>query len=242
MKKILIVITMCILAVTACAPEGAATEEPGDVSEPPTAASTPVPAGLTPAEEAAVSALSESMGIPASEINAVSAEAVDWPDGCLGLAEEGIACTQVITPGFRILLEAEGRQVEYRTNEDGSQVLPASVLLRWKREGGIAGFCDSMTVYLSGEVRVNSCKQGQVAEARLGDVLSKDEVAQLNAWLEQYGTVEIDASDPKGVSDRMIVILTWNGAGSEETLAQPDEQELLSFAQDLHQRSSLPLK
>lgn len=242
MKKILIVITMWIVAVTACAPEAAATEEPGDASEPPTEAPAPVPADLTPAEKVAISALSESMGIPASEINPVSAEAVDWPDGCLGLAEEGIACTQVITPGFRILLEAQGRQVEYRTNQDGTQVLPATVLLTWKREGGIAGFCDSMTVYLSGEVHVNSCNQGQVAEARLGDVLSQHELARLDAWLKEYGTVQIDASDPKGVSDRMIVILMWNGAGSAETLAQPDQQELLSFAQELHQRSSLPLK
>jgi len=37
--------------------------------------------------------------------------------------------------------------VEYRTNQDGMQIRPATVLMTWKREGGIAGFCDYITVF-----------------------------------------------------------------------------------------------
>jgi hypothetical protein len=161
---------------------------------------------------------------------------VEWPDGCLGVQEEGLACTQVIIPGFRVILEANGRQMEYRTNEDGTQIRPATIAMTWKREGGIAGFCDSMTVYLSGEVHASSCKGGQYVEKRLIDVLSEDEMARFDEWLSTYGNVNIDASDPKGVADRMVVMLTFIGTGSQPTLSSSEGQELVNFAQELFQR------
>lgn len=233
MKKILISILMLTLIITACSPEAQATEGP-ILDEQPTP--THIPVDLTPAQRAALTALSENTGLPVDEIKLVSTEAVEWPDGCLGVQEEGLACTQVITPGFRIILDANGRQVEYRTNEDGTQIRPATVAMTWKREGGIAGFCDSMTVYLSGEVHASSCKGGQYVEERLIDVLSEDEMAKFDEWLSKYGNVNIEVSDPKGVSDRMVVILTFMGTGSQQTLSASEKQELVNFAQELFQR------
>ena len=114
--------------------------------------------------------------------------------------------------------------------------------MKWKREGGIAGFCDYITVYLSGEVHKSSCKGGEPAEERLIDVLSEEEIAKLDEWVLDYGTISIDASDPKGVSDRMVVVLTLIGTGSQQTLSTSNEQELLNFAQELHQRLDSNLK
>jgi len=222
---------LLILTVMACSPEAPATEGP-IVDEPPTH----IPVDLTPAQRAALTALSENLGLPVEEIKLVSTEAVEWPDGCLGVQEEGLACTQVIIPGFRVILEANGRQMEYRTNEDGTQIRPATIAMTWKREGGIAGFCDSMTVYLSGEVHASSCKGDQYVEGRRIDILSEDEMAKFDEWLNTYGNVNIDASDPKGVSDRMVVTLTFVGTGSQQTLSASDKEELLNFAQELHQR------
>jgi len=232
-KKISISILMLTLIITACSPEAQATEGP-ILDEQPTP--THIPVDLTPAQRAALTALSENTGLPVDEIKLVSTEAVEWPDGCLGVQEEGLACTQVIIPGFRVILEANGRQVEYRTNEDGTQIRPATVAMTWKREGGIAGFCDSLTVYLSGEVHASSCKGDQYVEERLIDVLSEDEMAKFDEWLSKYGNVNIEASDPKGVSDRMVVILTFMGTGSQQTLSASEKQELLNFAQELFQR------
>ena len=70
------------------------------------------------------------------------------------------------------------------------------------------------------------------------DILSEEEFAKFDEWLTKYGNLNIDASDPKGVSDRMVVTLTFMGTGSQQTLSQATEQELLSFAQELHQRLS----
>jgi hypothetical protein len=238
-KKVLMSFTLLILIVTACSSEAQATEGP-TIDEQPTPTDAPV--DLTPAQRAAIAALSGSLGLTVDKIRLVSTEAVEWPDGCLGVAEEGLVCTQVITPGFRVILEANGRQVEYRTNEDGTQIRPASAAMTWKREGGIAGFCDYMTVYHSGEVHASSCKQGQYVQERLIDILSEDEMAKFHEWLTKYGNVNIDASDPKGVSDRMVVTLALTGTGSQQTFLASDEQELLNFAQELYQRSYLPIK
>lgn len=239
MKKVWISITVLIWMFAACAPQ-APTDQPSIIIEMPTL--THIPADLTPAQQAAIAALSGSLGLPADQITLVSTEAVDWPDGCLGVAEEGRVCAQVITPGFRIILEANGRQVEYRTNEDGTLLRPATVMLTWKREGGLAGFCDYMTVYLSGEVHGSPCNQGEYVEERLIDVLSKEESVKLDEWLKNYGNINIDASDPKGVSDGMIVVLTLIGTGDQQTLATSNERELLNFAQELYQRLYLNLK
>jgi hypothetical protein len=239
-KKVIISIALLLLIVTACLPQAQATEGPSTVDEQPTP--THIPMDLTPAQRAAITTLSENLGLPADKITLVSTEAVDWPDGCLGVQEDGLVCAEVITPGFRIMLEATGKQVEYRTNEDATQIRPATVAMTWKREGGIAGFCDYMTVYLSGEVHVSSCKQGQYVEQRLIDVLSDDEIAKLDEWLDKYGNLNIDTSDPKGVSDRMVVVLTFTGVGNDQTVTSSDQQELVKFAQELHQRSQLPIK
>jgi len=232
-KKILINIALLTLIITACSPVEQATEGPITDEQP---TPTHIPVDLTPAQRAALTALSENVSLPVDKIKLVSTEAVEWPDGCLGVQEEGLACTQVITPGFRVILEANGRQVEYRTNEDGTQIRPATIAMTWKREGGIAGFCDYMTVYLSGEVQASSCKQGKYVEGLLIDILSEEEFAKFDEWLTKYGNVNIDESDPKGVADRMVVTLTFMGTGSQQTLIQSTEQELLIFAQELHQQ------
>src|SRR5687767_4513075 len=173
--------TLLILIITACSPEAQATEDPSTVDEQPTV--TPAPEDLTPAQHAAVETLSENLGVPADEITVVSTEAMDWPDSCVGIEGPPMNCAQVITPGFQIRLEANGKQVVYRTNEDGTRIGPATVAMSWKREGGIAGFCDYMTIYLSGEVQAGSCKQEQYVEGSLANLLTEEEMEELDGWL-----------------------------------------------------------
>src|SRR5215211_6036607 len=88
MKMALLVFTLFMLLVTACAPDSAPTEEPSNPNQEPT--STNIPKDLTPAQLVAITKLSENLGLPAESIKLVSTEAVDWPDGCLGVQEEGV--------------------------------------------------------------------------------------------------------------------------------------------------------
>ena len=72
--------------------------------------------------------LAERLNIDPSVITVVSVEAVDWPDGCLGVQTPGVMCTMVITPGYRVILEANGKQYEYHTNASGDAVRLATVM------------------------------------------------------------------------------------------------------------------
>jgi len=63
----------------------------------------------------------EIRGVAAAKL--VSAEFTEWPDSCLGIETPGIACAQVITPGFKLLFEADGQTYEYHADLNGNVVL-----------------------------------------------------------------------------------------------------------------------
>lgn len=80
-------------------------------------------AGSRPAEfsaqNAALDELAKRLGVPKSSIKVILAEAVEWPDASLGCAKPGMMYAQVITPGYRIVLEAGGKRYEYHTGREG---------------------------------------------------------------------------------------------------------------------------
>jgi hypothetical protein len=67
--------------------------------------------------------LARRLDLSVSEISVISVVVVDWPDTSLGCPQPGMMYAQVITPGFRIVLEAKGQSYEYHTDEDRSVVL-----------------------------------------------------------------------------------------------------------------------
>jgi hypothetical protein len=322
MKRITWLPILLTWILSACAGQAAPTVQPFvpvDGLRTPTSKPTPQ-ADLTPAERAAVSRLASTLDLPPEQISVVSTEAVEWPDGCLGVQRPGMMCTQAIVPGYRIILQARGEQFEFRTNKSGSQVVqvsgaplglleeavvaqlafnlgldvdeifvvsssdvefadscldvslpdvlcaqvatlgkiivleanglqfeyrvsadgsrvqPATLALVWVRDGGIAGFCNRLTVFLSGEAYASDCaSQPEGAMKIFADVLSTDEQARFFDWVESFGQVSLDASDPEGVSDRMIVTLELYGNGKGSP-AESEKRALLEFAQRLYQK------
>ena len=55
------------------------------------------------------------LGAPETAVKVISVELVEWPDSCLGIAKLGMACLQVITPGFRIILDTGLIAFEYHS-------------------------------------------------------------------------------------------------------------------------------
>jgi hypothetical protein len=97
-------------------------------AEPPT----PTPEVFNPlppeqrAFEATRAALARQLGLAPLTIQLVETVPVDWPDACLGLPTAGENCAQVVTPGFRVVVEASETSYEFRTNHDGSLVRPSA--------------------------------------------------------------------------------------------------------------------
>lgn len=134
------------LLVAACAESDAPPTSPlQDTATPPPATGTtrPLPTftptpgngGATPApdEEAlrervageAISRLAEWTGVAETELQLVAIEAVDWPSACLGVDLPGLACAEVITPGYRVEITHAARpdvSFEVHANRSGRYV------------------------------------------------------------------------------------------------------------------------
>ncbi|MGB9668841.1 MAG: hypothetical protein ACPL0B_00510 [Anaerolineales bacterium] len=279
---------------------------------------------------AAQQVLAAQLGLLPEEVKIIRTEKVDWPDACLGVTSAGQICAQVITPGFRITLEANGKRYEYHTDTTGSavrlalaptttlsqtvlswegrinplcekisvsqtmlvfgecegaqvslpfqsadrrmdleyflkqyapfdsettagkikfagqgsvtatqteqrmlaewarrlvvevQALPPSgyspVAFAWHREGGIAGFCDDVIVYLDGSAEVSSCKSPQPQS--LNRIrLTANQMMKIFNWVDTYQTLDILSGD-KATADGMITHLVFNGQGDQAASAE----------------------
>jgi hypothetical protein len=85
-------------------------------------ASTPVSGGgYPPAALASQNALRAVLSAP-SEVLIKRIEPVSWTDSCLGVPRNNEFCAQVITPGFRVFLVANGLLYEFHTDIDGEAI------------------------------------------------------------------------------------------------------------------------
>ena len=77
--------------------------------------------------------LAERLSVDAVEIEVVAFEKVEWPDSSLGCPKPGMGYLDVVTPGFRAVLQAGGQSYEYHTSlsnfvlcEDGKGMDPVT--------------------------------------------------------------------------------------------------------------------
>lgn len=94
---------------------------PTEVAVPPTTQPPAAPgAGAAPADGPAADAvrdLSARLGVPPEQVTVVRVEEVTWRDSSLGCPQPGMVYLQVLTPGTRIELSAEGRTYVYHAGD-----------------------------------------------------------------------------------------------------------------------------
>jgi hypothetical protein len=59
-------------------------------------------------------------GLPLESVRLVSSEAVTWADSSLGCGGSDESALQVLTPGYRVALEAQGRRLSYHGDRRGN--------------------------------------------------------------------------------------------------------------------------
>ena len=78
-------------------------------------APTPRPVNKVNGPEAiAVNTVAEFLSIKSERVTVVSSEAQNFPDSSLGCPQPGMSYLQVITPGYRVVVEADGRRFDVR--------------------------------------------------------------------------------------------------------------------------------
>jgi hypothetical protein len=81
------------------------------------------PAGAEQVVQLAQEDLAQRLSLASKAIRLVSVEAVEWSDTSLGCPQPGMMYAQVITLGFRVVLEAKGKKHTYHTDRGRFVVL-----------------------------------------------------------------------------------------------------------------------
>jgi hypothetical protein len=184
---------------------------------------------LTPGAVLSARQILAQSGIRLDAIGTVSVVPVEWPDVCLGIHDSGATCAAVVTPGFRVVLEADGETYTYHASEGGQtvKVVPNSPadapILEWHREGGMAGFCDDLTVDASGTALLTSCSGIEIQR----QTLAPYELGQLYAWQSGFGTAEFAQVD-RATAYGMTIQVTLHGLGTE-LVGEADQEAMLTF-------------
>ncbi|NYE36381.1 hypothetical protein F4692_001485 [Nocardioides cavernae] len=117
--RALLAAAACCLALAGCADDDP-TAPPGEessVDETPETPGTPapptVPGGGSPDALLAVDDLAAELGVAADQVKVISVEEVTWRNGSRGCAEPGMAYTQALVEGARIILGSGGKTYEY---------------------------------------------------------------------------------------------------------------------------------
>ena len=87
--------------------------------------STPTVTGTPIAPSAAapvVAAIGVDLGVPPESVQLITFEPREWPDSSLGCPQPDMLYAQVVTPGYLVVVEVEGEQIEYHTDKRGTIV------------------------------------------------------------------------------------------------------------------------
>ncbi len=145
MKRTLLIATVAAVMLSACGggsdlSDGAggtgttgpsATAQPGEVTTIPAQVPEPivlptqggqVQSGEVPQRilETILQDAAERTDVAPNDIEVVLGQFVIWADGSLGCPEPGMVYTQALVEGYRVVVDAAGRIVDYRVTESGS--------------------------------------------------------------------------------------------------------------------------
>lgn len=200
----LLMMVMLLLAITACA--GPATPAPVDI-EPETA-------------DTIATEIVETTPEPVEEATVVT---VNTPEGEVesGTPAPNETVVPVETP--TVVMESTPKPQPTMEGE-----VPEGVIMVFKRDGGIAGFCDTLTVMVE-TATLESCNTNfPSGEMQLDPAMQ----AELLALQEQYTTFTISESDAPGAADAMTFTIEFYGIGSE-AFTPDTQQELMMIGNNL---------
>jgi hypothetical protein len=124
------------LVLLACSAAGGS-EPPASSPPTPTASSSPTSTASSGAPDAGpvppdlfnqiVADAARQAGVDPSALTVIEAQAVTWSDGSIGCPQPGVMYTQSLVEGYRVILEADGKQYDYHVgNRDNFILCPAN--------------------------------------------------------------------------------------------------------------------
>ena len=125
MRKLFVLILMAgVMVVAACQPLTPVTPAPGAGIN-----VTVTPGSETPSASAdemarlSTAFLNEQFKIASADVTVKEVTPMSWPDASLGCPRIGVMYIQVVTPGYQIVLDADGRTFTFHTDAKDRVVL-----------------------------------------------------------------------------------------------------------------------
>lgn len=170
-----------------------------------------------------------------AQLRIVKAEKRDWPNGCLGIVEAGVLCTQAIVPGWQVTVRGGRQTFVYRTNQSGSVVklengatqgnggavqIPRSelppplgegVVFRAISSGGITGRTYETRLLADGTVIQEITQPKGLATPAQSHKISRQQLRQFERFLDQEQFSQFNRLSypaPNGAADYITVTLT----------------------------------
>lgn len=130
-----VVIGFFLLSVTACQPITSLVRMEGTAAE--------------PAVQGARQVLARWLHSDPATIDVISAEATEWPDGCLGVPDPLALCAPGVVPGYAATLQANGQSYTVHTDQGGYRIRVAAApepaigesLITWTGGDSVTGAC-----------------------------------------------------------------------------------------------------
>lgn len=104
----------------------------------------------------------------------------------------------------------------------------------FSRIGGIAGFCDVVTVPFGGTVMVSDCST-EPPTVRAEIELSADQARQVSNWVDRLDSFDIEQKDP-ATADAMTIAIDFEGDGDDDA-TEDDIAAMQEFALQMIQQA-----
>jgi len=125
---------------------------------------------------------------------------------------------------------AEWMKIQFLAAQSGRPQADWGLALVYSRQGGFAGFCDEMKIYLDGSVLLSSCK-----DVTLDVRLDAEQLSQLYAWYDSLEEIDATSTDP-ALADAMTTKLVMPAQGNR-TVNEEITNEILAFCAELVNRA-----
>ncbi len=98
-------------------------DQPEQPEQPASAPASGIPAEYQEIADQAVNLVASTLQVPVEEVTVLSVQAVTWSDTSLGCPEPGMMYAQVLTPGFLVTTEVQGKPQQVHMDAKGKGVV-----------------------------------------------------------------------------------------------------------------------
>jgi hypothetical protein len=159
-------------------------------------------------------------------VDKYAAFSADTPAGKIELAGIG----QVTATSVDQRMAAEWARLASLEASGGGSGAAWGLVFAWHREGGFAGFCDDVAVYLNGIAAGTSCK-GEQPKSMGESWLTANQMRTIYTWVDTYQDYDYASADP-AVADGMSMRMIFTGNGNQQ-MNEFEQTRLISLAQEV---------